>query len=304
MKIPEGFPQMSIPEDNAFSISRWELGKHLFYDNALSVDYQVSCASCHQQQNGFADSRTVSIGAGQRPGTRNSPTLANVGYLPYYTREGGVPTLEMQVLVPIQEHNEFDFNLVKIVERLKDDPYYKVKSLEAYQRPFDHFVVTRALACFERTLISGNSKYDNVQHEGESFTDSESRGEALFFSRRTQCSTCHNGFNFTTNDFANTGLYEHYEDEGKFRLTREEKDRAVFRIPSLRNVGFTAPYMHDGSMSDLYQVVAHYNSGGHDHMNKSDLIKPLDLTESEQHDLVAFLHTLSDYEFISNPIFK
>lgn len=302
--IPEGFPEMPFPEDNTFTRERWELGKKLFYDPILSVDHTLSCADCHKQHLAFSDDRAFSPGVMGRPGVRNAPSLTNVGYQPYFLREGSVPTLEMQVLVPIQEKNEFAHNILNIVEDLKKSPEYMKRSQEAYGREPDAFVITRALATFERTFISGNSRYDQQTYQGkEVLNASEKRGMALFFSKKAHCSSCHNGFNFTDYSFKNNGLDTAYSDNGRRRLTNKAEDEALFKVPSLRNVALTAPYMHNGSLSTLQEVVAHYNSGGKPHSNKSKLIRPLKLTEQEQQDLVSFLKSLTDNEFINNEIF-
>jgi len=172
---------------------------------------------------------------------------------------------------------------------------------KAYDREPDPFVITRSIANFERSLISGNSKYDQYEFQGrtKALQSNELRGKELFFSAKANCSLCHGDFNFTNYAFENNGLYKTYADSGRMRLTRNEQDRALFKVPSLRNVELTAPYMHDGSMETLEQVVAHYNSGGRFHKN-NNLIKPLDLTKQEQKDLVAFLKSLTDYDFIAN----
>ncbi|MGH1434200.1 MAG: cytochrome-c peroxidase [Lewinella sp.] len=304
MEVPEGFPEIPYPEDNAFTEARWQLGKQLFFDPIMSVDASISCASCHKPELAFSDDKAFSPGVAQRPGTRNSPSLANVAYHPYYTREGGVPTLEMQVLVPIQEHNEFDFNILLIAERLRADSTYYQMALDAYEREPDPYVITRALACFERSLISGNSAYDQYERGEKNLPPSVLRGKELFFSDRTHCSSCHGGFNFTNYTFANNGLYTNYEDLGRFRLTGKEQDRATYKVPSLRNIGITAPYMHDGSLATLEAVIEHYNSGGEDHPNKSPLLQPLLLNDQEKEDLIAFLQSLNDPLFNENPIFK
>ncbi len=306
MEVPEGFPVVPESEGNAFTMDRWELGKQLFFDPVMSVDSSISCASCHEPTLAFSDNKAVSIGVEGRAGRRNSPSLANIAYHPYFTREGGVPTLEMQVLIPIQEHDEFDFNILLIADRLTADPQYVAMAEKAYDRVPDPYVITRALACFERSLLSGWSPYD--QYVNDETTNSLSpaalRGMELFLSDRTQCSSCHSGFNFTDYSFTNNGLYEEYADPGRFRLTAEESDRAVFKVPSLRNVAITAPYMHDGSLSTLAAVVAHYNTGGYAHPNKAERIQPLGLTMEEQQDLVAFLESLTDPLFIENPLFQ
>jgi len=306
MEIPKGFPEMEFPEDNAFTPERWELGKRLFFDPVMSADSTKSCASCHQPALAFSDDVDFSLGVEDRIGTRNSPSLANIGYHPYFTREGGVPTLEMQVLVPIQEHLEFDFNIVLIADRLKQDPVYVEMAYRAYDQHPNAYVITRAIANFERSLLSGYSRYDQFEFHGRinALTPSEERGMQLFFSEKTSCSTCHSGFNFSNYAFENNGLYEKYADVGRFRFTGDEADKALFKVPGLRNVGLTNPYMHDGSLQSLEEVVEHYNSGGKDHFNKNPLVRSLNLTTGEKEDLVAFLKSLTDETFVNNPIFK
>ncbi len=305
MEIPNGFPEIDVPQDNEFTKARWDLGKRLFFDEAMSLDSSISCASCHNPLLSFSDDVPFSLGVEDRLGTRNSPSLANVAYQPYLTREGGVPTLEMQILVPIQEHNEFDFNIVLIIDRLKNDPTYVEMAQNAYNREIDAFVITRAIACFERSLLSGYSAYDQYQNYNKSsaLSDSAIKGMELFFSEQTHCSKCHSDFNFTNYAFENNGLYEVYADDGRFKLTGEESDRALFKVPSLRNIELTAPYMHDGSLNTLEEVIDHYQSGGKNHPHKNDLIQPLNLSHSEKNDLIEFLKSLTDETFINNPLF-
>lgn len=257
-------------------------------------------------QFAFSDTVAMSLGARKALGTRNAPTLANVAYNPYFTRDGGVPTLEMQVLVPIQEHNEFDFNILLIADRMKMDSTYVLMSRKAYNRAPDHFVITRALGCFERTIISGNSRYDQYHFQGnqEVLSESELKGKELFFSEEVGCANCHSGFNFTNYSFENNGLYMSYADSGRIRLTNEEKDRALFKVPTLRNVALTAPFMHDGSMKSLTEVIDHYSSGGKPHKHKSHHIKPLNLNSEEKDQLVAFLQTLTDEDFVNNKLYQ
>lgn len=304
--VPVGFPSPFFPADNALTAARFALGKRLFYDPVLSRDSTISCASCHSPFKAFSDTVAFSPGVAGAAGTRNAPTLANISYHPYFTREGGVPTLEMQILVPIQEHNEFDFNILLIADRLKKDTAYIRMSREAYGRDPDFYIITRGIACFERTLVSGNSPYDAFIYQGQSIAlnTSEKRGLDLFFSERTHCSSCHSGFNFSNYAFENNGLYTSYKDPGRYRLTEDSLDIARFKVPTLRNVGLTAPYMHDGSLQSLVAVVEHYNTGGKPHPHKSALVRPLGLTEQEKTDLVAFLNSLTDQHFIQNPKFR
>jgi len=303
LPIPEGFPYPYIPSDNALTQNRIELGRKLFFDPILSRDSSISCASCHLPSAAFSDTLAVSLGVEQRAGTRNSPTLANVAYHPYYLREGGVPTLEMQILVPVQEHNEFDFNMLLLSERLNTDSNYVTMAQNAYQRTPDPFVITRAIAAFQRTLISGNSRFDRYIYQGQTsaLNTTELHGFELF--KTWGCTNCHNGFNFTNYSFQNTGLYEVYNDIGRERLTLDSADRAKFKVPSLRNVGLTPPYMHDGSMATLSEIVDHYASGGKNHPNKSMHITGFELNPSDKQAIIAFLHSLSDYTFINNPNF-
>jgi len=299
-EIPEGFPQIDYPEDNAFKIKRFQLGRRLFFEPALSIDSSISCGTCHDPQLAFADDLPVTPGVKGRKGRRNSPSLFNVAYHPYFMREGGVPTLEQQVLVPIQEHSEMAFNIVKAGERLAQNPEYMQMSRDAYDRDMDYYVISRALSNFQRALLSGNSPYDENERTGSGLTSEELAGRDLFFSSITNCSQCHSGFNFTNYEFKNNGLSEVYNDVGRFILTGDSSDLAMFKTPSLRNVELTAPYMHNGSFASLTDVVEHYNSGGAAHHQKSSMIKPLGLTEGEKKQLIAFLKSLTDHDAINN----
>ena len=298
---PSHFPNITFPDINAFTPERWFLGKKLFYDKQMSIDTTISCGSCHKQSFGFADNVPTTSGAFNRPGVTNAPTLTNVAYQPYYTKEGGLPTLEMQVLVPIAEHNEFGFNIVEIEARLKNDTMYQNMAKKAYGRSLDPFTITRSISTFERSIVSGSSRYDEYTQGKATLTAEEKLGETLFFSAKTDCSSCHGGFNFTNYGFKNNGLYEVYVHPGRYRLTQKDSDLALFKTPSLRNIGFTAPYMHDGSIATLAGVIDHYNSGGKPHIHKSELVRPLNLTNSEKKALVAFLLTLDDYTLLKNP---
>ncbi|MBK8698827.1 MAG: c-type cytochrome [Saprospiraceae bacterium] len=303
--IPKGFPSPAIPPDNEVTADRIQLGRSLFYDPVLSADSSRSCASYHRQQFAFADNVAFSEGIKGRKATRNSPSLGNVVYQEKLLREGGLSSLEMQVLVPVQEHNEFDFNLLKVAARLKRMPYYVDLAAKAYGRQPDEYVITRAIATFERSLFSGESRYDDFFYNGKTaaLTATEKRGKDLFFSEKTSCSKCHSGFLFTNQTYANNGLYEIYPDEGRMRLTGKPEDNGVFKIPSLRNVGVTAPYMFDGSLAALDDVIKHYETGGIPHINKHPEIKPFQLTPEERKDLIAFLESLTDVGFLTNPDF-
>jgi cytochrome c peroxidase len=305
LKIPAGFPAPEFPEDNKFTNARWELGKKLFFDPVMSRDESISCSSCHKAALAFSDDVALTSGVDNLPGTRNSPTLTNVAYQPYYTREGGIPTLEMQVAVPVQEHNEFDFNMVLIAERLLLDEVYVDLSMEAYDVEPSTFVITRALACFERSMISGESPADSYDNGNFSaLSNVELEGRELFFNDEIGCAECHGGMNYTSYNFENNGLYEVYADSGRYRLTLLEDDIARFKVPTLRNIEMTAPYMHDGSLSTLEDVVDHYSAGGNGHFNQSPLVTELDLSVQEKSALISFLKALTDSNFITDERFQ
>jgi cytochrome c peroxidase len=302
LNIPQGFPDPEIPADNLLSKERVELGKRLFFDPILSRDSSVSCATCHQPEKAFTDGLPLSKGIRDQIGIRNAPTLTNIVYHDKgLLLDAGVPTLEMQVLVPVQEHSEFDFDLKLIAERMKRIPKYVKLSRKAYDREPDPFVITRAIAAFERTLISGNSRYDQFKYQGKqkALTASEKKGLQLF-SEKLHCTQCHSGFNFTDLSLQNNGLYvEPYPlDSGRMRQTKKEEDRDLFKTPTLRNIALTAPYMHDGSLASLEEVINHYSSGGQIHSHKNAIIKPFRLSAEEKKDLVNFLKSLTDEKFV------
>lgn len=305
LAVPLGFPEPSIPEDNLLTKERIELGKKLFYETALSIDSSLSCGSCHLAAAGFADHNAVSIGVQGRVGFRNSPTLTNVAYHPYFFKEGGSPTLELQVLGPIENHDEMGFNAAELAKRLKDHPEYDELAEKAYDRKMDLFVLTRAIAAFERTLISGNSKYDQFvfQQKKEAMTIDEQAGMELFFSERLACTTCHEGFDFTNYALENNGLYTDYQDKGRNRVTSDAADIGKFKVPTLRNIALTYPYMHDGSLKTLEEVIAHYQAGGKGHPNQHPAIQPFELSSSEKQQLLAFLNSLTDESFVHDPDF-
>lgn len=304
LQVPDGFPPPPAPADNPLTEASWILGKRLFYDPVLSRDSTVSCASCHLAGQAFSDTLAFSRGVDGRIGTRNAPTLANVAYHPYFNLDGGVPTLEMQVAVPVQEAHELDFNMVAIAQRLHQDSTYRALSQAAYQRDPDPFVLTRALATFERSLISGNSHYDRHLRGQEPLSAAAERGRGLFFSERTGCAHCHSGFNFTHYAFENNGLLPGTGDPGRARVTGRPEDLGRFKVPTLRNIAQTAPYMHDGRFASLQAVLEHYNRGGEQHASQHPLIRPLGLSPAEIQDLLTFLHSLTDTEFLNNTRFK
>tara|TARA_B100001093_G_scaffold516855_1_gene596704 strand:+ start:1051 stop:2037 length:987 start_codon:yes stop_codon:yes gene_type:complete len=299
LDIPNGFPTPYIPEENMLSNDRIALGKKLFYETSLSSDRSISCGSCHKQEFAFSDNRKHSPGVGNRIGNRNSMSLSNMAYQDFFLREGGVPNLEMQALVPIQDHNEMNYNIVEASERLNEDSSYVRASQEAYDRNIDPYVIVRALSSFQRTLISGSSRDDLNK-----LNFSEQRGKELFFSEALNCKSCHGGFLYTQQGIENNGLYIDYEDKGRYLITQREEDIGKFKVPSLRNIQLTSPYMHDGSLETLEQVIDHYASGGKEHPNKSPNVRGFKITEDQIQDLVNFLESLSDFKFINDTRFS
>jgi cytochrome c peroxidase len=299
LNIPVGFPQPDIPTDNFLTKSRVELGKKLFFDPRISVDNTISCASCHLPQNAFSDPRALSTGVQGRIGFRNSPALFNLAWMPIFMKDGGVPSLELQAHAPISDINEMDADILQVVDELK--PFYNAMSQYAYKRDFDSYVITRSLAAFQRSLVSGDSRYDRYLYQGGGLTSSELRGKELFFSDSLHCGDCHGGFNFTTFGFENNGLYLNHPDTGRARITLLPGDVGKFKVASLRNVEVTAPYMHDGSLATLEDVINHYASGGVNHPNKSPLITGFQISQQDKSDLIAFLLTLTDHRFLNNP---
>jgi len=300
LQIPKGFPEPIIPTESELTVSRVELGKKLFFDNIMSRDSTLSCASCHMPEFAFTDRRTKGIGIRNQLVSRNTPTLTNIVYSDKFLLDGVNPSLETQIMVPIHEKNEFDFHILLIAERMKKDPEYILLSREAYDSEPTPYVITNSIAAFERTLLSGNSSFDkyNFQEQEEALSASAKRGLSLF-EDKLYCSQCHSGFNFTNYALENNGLYLNYQDSGRFRMTGVDKDLSLFKVPTLRNIAVTYPYMHDGSIDNLEDVIKHYESGGMNHINKSRIIKPFSLSLQEREDLIAFLNSLTDSIFLS-----
>jgi len=289
---------MEVPEDNAYSPDRAELGRELFFDPRLSLDSSIRCSSCHLPSRAFSDTVAISPGVDGELGFRNSPSLINIGYHPYFMREGGVPTLELQVLVPLEEHAEMAFNIVALAERLAEDEQYQQMAQQSYGRPLDPYVITRSLANFERTLVGGTSDFDAfLRGKDDALSDASKRGMDLFYSDRLQCATCHSGYLLSGFGFEHNKQDTIDADLGRARLTGLVEDRYLYKVPSLRNVAVTAPYFHDGSYPTIRSVLDHYNSGGSEFSLDDDdhRIKPLGLSEQEINDLEAFLNSLTDH---------
>jgi cytochrome c peroxidase len=295
--IPIGFPIPEIPEDNKLNKERIHLGKKLFFDKILSRDSSISCASCHRPEYAFTDGLKKAVGIKNRSVTRNTPTLTNIVYNENFLRDGVNPSLEAQVLVPIHEKNEFDFHILLVAERLKKKPEYLDLFEKAYGGIPTPKLITKAIASYERTLISGNSRYDQYVYQNKKYALSSSEIKGLNLFNELYCVSCHSGFNFSNGEIVSNGLYEKYEDIGKMRVSLKEIDNGCFKVPTLRNIALTAPYMHDGSLQSLEEVIDHYMKGGNDHRNKHSFIKPFILSKTDRNNLVSFLKSLTDSSF-------
>jgi cytochrome c peroxidase len=259
------------------------------------LDSSISCGSCHIPGSAFSDTVAFSQGILNKHAKRNSPSLMNIGFNPSFMAEGGVKSLELQVLAPIENDDEMGMTIGAVCDRLNTDEYYRKAFRLIWDTAATPYTVTRSIAAFERTLIGGNSKYDRFANgDSSTFTSDERNGFILFNTERFNCSSCHSGRLFTNNSIENNGLYVSYTDNGLFRLSLKQGDMGKFKVPTLRNIALTAPYMHDGSMRRLEDVIDHYDNGGANHANKSEFIKPIHMTDDERKSLIAFLKTLTE----------
>jgi cytochrome c peroxidase len=304
----ERIPRMHIPAHNPLTTEGIALGKKLFFDPILSFDSTFSCSSCHQPERAFADSKAVAIGIRLRKGRRSSPSLLNIGY--HYKGlfwDGRAVTLEEQSLHPIQDSVEMGSRLEQVEKKLQQHSDYPVLFRKAFgiihKNHITKDLIAKALAQFQRTLISKNTKFDQVQRGTAQFTAAEQRGFALFFDTsdtlpHSECGHCHVDPLFTTLEFHNNGIQQatnlNFSDLGRGAVTNNRFDNGKFKVPTLRNIARTAPYMHDGRFRTLEQVLQHYESGGHPAENVSPNVRKLHFTERDRADLIAFLNTLTD----------
>jgi cytochrome c peroxidase len=309
MPLPAGFAEtaaQTAPPDNALTEDRAQLGKRLFYDKLLSRDSSIACASCHQQEHGFADPRPVSEGVQGRKGKRNASQLANLAWVRTgLFWDGRAATLEEQSIKPIEDHNEMDLPVAEAVARLAADKAYADAFARAYGGPPTVELLKKAMASFLRTLVSSDSRYDRyLKGDKAAFTPNEKRGRDLFFGGKTGCFHCHSETTLTNDGFFNNGSYEDGGDVGRQALTMKTGDLGAFRVPNLRNIEVTAPYMHDGSLPTLESVVEQYSRGGRGHPSTDAQIEPLTLNAEEKADLVAFLRTFTDQTFLRDSRFR
>ncbi|MFN4886309.1 MAG: cytochrome-c peroxidase [Bacteroidota bacterium] len=307
--IPQGLPTMAIPANNPMTYEGIALGKKLFYDPILSGDNTQSCASCHLQINGFTDPNQFSTGIDGVQGNRNAMPLINLGWQTKFFWDGGANGLESQVLGPITNPIEMHEDLANAIAELSADADYPSLFKAAFgTEEITSQSIMRAIAQFERTLISGNSKYDKYMRGEVQLTQQELDGMNLFSDMdKGDCVHCHvMGSTFSDFEFRNTGLDSIYADAGRYIITLNENDRGKFKTPSLRNIELTAPYMHDGRFQTLLECVQHYNTGFHYSQNLDPNLffaTKGRMTIQEMEAIVAFMKTLTDTEFITNPAF-
>jgi cytochrome c peroxidase len=336
LALPPGFPKPYIPVDNPLTVAKVELGRRLFYDARLSVNGELSCASCHRQELAFTDGLAQPLGATGEVVARSSQSLVNVGYFYPYTWQNPKPhTLEQQALIPLFAEVPLELGLTSVVEdtldRLRAEPVYARLFPRAFPEeaePFSSEAIVKALASFERTLISGSSPFDRYAYGGEESAISEDarRGFELFNTERFECYHCHAGLNFTTafraasspflsKDYQNNGLYDvdglgSYPpaSPGLVEISKNPADSGKFRVPTLRNIALTAPYMHDGSIATLEAVLEHYAAGGRgagrENPNKSQFVRGFDLDPDEKRALLALLESLTDEAALTDARFS
>jgi cytochrome c peroxidase len=326
--LPKGFPAPVVPAGNPMNAAKVELGRYLFYDRKMSVNGKESCGSCHRQELAFTDGRARAQGTTGELHPRSSMSLANAGYARYLTwANPNLTSLEEQALIPMLGEEPVELGMKgreeQFLAAVRSDPVYQRLFPEAFPGetgPYTLAHMSKAIAAFERTIISLRSPYDRYRWGGESaaISDAAKRGEILFFSsERAGCFQCHAGWNFSgpirvdrgddrggeegrMPGFFNTGVSAYTSpNRGLFEQTHRDEDIGKFRAPSLRNIAITAPYMHDGSLPGLDQVLDHYAAGGRfDHPNRSRILRPFRLTAGERRDLVEFLRSLTDEELL------
>jgi len=295
-KVPLGLPAFQWPKDNKYSVEKVELGRYLYFDRRLSADGTVSCASCHAPEHGFTDGAPVSTGIKAQKGGRSAPTVINRAYSLAQFWDGRAGSLEEQAKGPMANPIEMGNTHEAIVEKLKGIAGYRVLFAKAFGS--DEITIdatAKAIASFERTVLSGNAPYDRYKRgDKKAMTPQQVHGMSVFIDK-AKCDQCHEGANFTLNAYANLGVGTDKPgpDVGRYAVTKDPRDWGAFKTPTLREIEHTAPYMHDGSLQTLEEVVDFYDKGGIKNKNLDEKIKPLHLADQDKKDLVAFLKALS-----------
>ncbi len=299
-EVPRAWPEPKYDfKKNPLTEEGFQLGRHLFYDPILSRDNTISCQSCHLQQTGFTHvDHQLSHGIEGKIGTRNAMVLINLAWNKNFMWDGGVNNIEMQAINPITSPFEMDETLENVVTKLQNSSKYRT----LFSKAFGDEKVTsqrllKALAQFTVMLKSSNSKYDKVMRKEAVYNEREQRGYDLF---KVNCASCHKEPLFSNDKFENNGMEidTTLNDFGRIKITNKKEDYLRFKVPTLRNVQYTFPYMHDGRFKTLTEVVKHYNSLGNDKSLPKELAKPMNLSDNDRVDLVLFLKTLTDNEFL------
>ncbi len=299
LKLPFGLEEsaMVIPPDNPMTVQKVELGRILFFDRRLSNDNTVACASCHLSQNGFTDGQPVSTGIKGQKGGRSAPASFNRVFSSAQFWDGRAATLEDQSIGPFTNPIEHGFvNYDIMIAKMKKIPGYKTLFLQAFGEDITIGNVGKAIASFQRTVLSGNSPADRFDQGQEAGAISAQAQKGLtLFRDKARCTKCHSGFNFTDEKFHNLGIGwdDNKVDLGRYMVTKNAEDIGAFKTPTLREIARSAPYTHDGRFKTLEEVVNFYNKGGVKNPHQDPLILPLELTDQEKQDLVAFLRTLN-----------
>lgn len=306
LKPPLGLNPVEVPADNPQTAAKVELGKQLYFDPRLSIDGTISCASCHDPKKGWSNEDNFATGIKGQRGGRNAPTIINSAYFPLQFWDGRADQLEGQALGPIANPIEMGHALDACVDCLNAIPGYKKKFQEVFKTDVTQDGIAKAIAAFERTILSGDAPYDRYKAGDEkALSPAAKRGMDLFFNK-AHCSACHSGPNFSDASFHNIGVGMQREkpDEGRRVISKLEGDRGSFKTPGLRDIAKSHPYMHDGSLKTLEEVVEHYNKGGVANDQLDEEIYPLKLTKEEAADLVTFMKeglASSKYPLVTPP---
>lgn len=283
-----------------------ELGEKLFFDPILSQDSSLSCAGCHKPNFAFADTLAISPGVGGALGTRNAPSVMNMAFRDLMFYDGRAKDIIDQVHFPIEDPAEMNLKMATAIQRLQMHPQYKKWFEQLFPDGITAANIATSIAAYERTLETDNSPFDRYMNGDRSaLSESAKRGRKIFLSEKAKCFDCHFGPDFTGDDFRNIGLYDEkvYVDKGRYLVTKNPEDLGKFKVPGLRNIAITGPYMHDGSFKTLRDVIEYYNNPYKfvaDPINMDSLlVKPLELSEDEKLDLEAFLRALTDNRFIA-----
>ena len=303
-KVPSGWPDVHYSfKDNPIRPTVVHLGRVLFYDPILSRDGKISCASCHSPYNAFAHvDHALSHGIEDRIGRRNAPVLANLAWSNSFMLDGAIHNLHMQPLFPITHPDEMGETLEHVIYKMQNDSMYRFLFRDAFGDTLitgEH--VLKAISQFMLTLVSANAKYDSVMRGQSVFNAQQQRGYALF---KRQCASCHAEPLFTNGEFANIGLPLDtvIKDYGRMAITKRSMDSLKFKVPSLRNIEYSFPYMHDGRFNSLFDVLKHYDSGILSSATLApELQQPMHLKENDRVDIMAFLLTLTDRTFLFDP---